>query len=254
MDKKKYIETVLSEVKFRYDHDEISRELENHIFERSAYLRAKGIDAAEAEAEAVRRMGDPQAMGQEMNKAHNPWIGWLWQFTSLIVMLILVPTVIAGGWWTVLEIRDILSEPGRHQQLEWIYDGEEYFHSPVNSTLELDGYSVKFTDAYCGEHSVDNEARGYYLALFYKHCGNSGENFYRYVEADTFLNSQRKSYAPNWEPYEEPYYYFNDEYFLFWINDTSEDIMYIDFDVFGQKATGQIDLSALFDEVERGEQ
>jgi len=253
MDKKKYIETVLSEVKFRYDHQEISRELENHIFERSAYLRAKGMDAAEAEAEAVRRMGDPQAMGQEMNKAHNPWIGWLWQFTSLIIMLIFTPTVIAGGWWTVLEVRDILSEPSRHQQLEWIYDGEEYFHSPINSTLELDGYSVKITDAYCGEHSVDNEARGYYLVLFYKHCGNSGENFYRYVEADTFLNSKGISYASNTEKDLEPYFSANDERFLFWIEDTSEDIIYIDFDVFGQKATGQIDLTRLFDEVERGE-
>ena len=253
MDKKKYIETVLGEVKFRADHPDIRQELENHIFERSSYLRAKGMDAAEADAEAVHRMGDPQEMGQEMNKAHNPWIGWLWQFTSLIIMLIFTPTVIAGGWWTVLEVRDILSETGRHQQLEWIYDGEEYYHSRVNETLELDGYSVKFTDAYCGKLSEDKETGGYYLVLFYKYRGNTGERFYRYVEADTFLNSQRKSYAPNWEPYEEPYYSFNDEYFLFWINDTSEDIMYIDFDVFGQKGTGQIDLTRLFDEMERGD-
>ena len=29
--------------------------------------------------------------------------------------------------------------------------------------------------------------------------------------------------------------------------------MYIDFDVFGQKGTGQIDLTRLFDEMERGD-
>ena len=254
MDKKKYIETVLTEVKFRYDHDEITKELENHIFERSAYLRAKGMEAKEAEAEAVRRMGDPEEMGKEMNRAHNPWIGWLWQFTSLIIMLIFAPTVIAGGWWSVLEVRDILSEPSRHQQVEWIYDGEEYYHSRVNETLELDGYSVKFTDAYCGKLSEDKKTGGYYLVLFYKHRGNTGERFYRYVEADTFLNSNGAGYAPYMERFGGPYFSADDERVLMWIEALSEDIMYIDYDVFGQKATGKIDLSGLFDEMERDAQ
>ena len=65
MDKEKYIKTVLKEVKFRYDHQEIEKELENHIFERSQYLKSKGMTAESAETEAVQRMGDPQEMGRD---------------------------------------------------------------------------------------------------------------------------------------------------------------------------------------------
>ena len=93
MDKEKYIKTVLKEVKFHYDHQEIEKELETHIYERSQYLQAKGMAAESAETEAVQRMGDPQEMGRELNKAHNPWVGYVWLVSKIFAVCLLIAAI-----------------------------------------------------------------------------------------------------------------------------------------------------------------
>ena len=84
--KRKYFSEVLREVKFSWDHDEIRQELEGHILDECEYLELKGITEEAAEAEALKRMGNPKKLGQMLNQAHNPWIGRLWLLTNVLLV------------------------------------------------------------------------------------------------------------------------------------------------------------------------
>ena len=65
MTKENFLDAVLREVRFGWDRDEIRAELAEHLYEESAYLAERdGLTESEAEAEAVRRMGDAKALGK----------------------------------------------------------------------------------------------------------------------------------------------------------------------------------------------
>lgn len=87
-----FLKEVLNHIKFPFDRDEIILELKNHILDSQDYYMGKGHTAEEAEELAVEQMGDPTEIGKELNKEHNPIIGWIWKVTNIIV----VPLYVIG--------------------------------------------------------------------------------------------------------------------------------------------------------------
>lgn len=85
--KDKFLEEVLSYIKFPFDRNSIRKELQNHIDERITDYIEQGNDAEEAELLAVNAMGSAKEVGTELNKQHNPIIGWVWKITNIIVVL-----------------------------------------------------------------------------------------------------------------------------------------------------------------------
>ncbi|MEM5818034.1 MAG: permease prefix domain 1-containing protein [Desulfitobacterium hafniense] len=73
-----FLRNVLSHVKFSFDRKAICSELESHLWDRIEDYLEQGYDEATAERLAVEGMGDPKEIGIELNKQHNPIIGWLW--------------------------------------------------------------------------------------------------------------------------------------------------------------------------------
>lgn len=83
--KDKFLAEVIYHIKFPFDRDDIKYELECHILEKIDYYTEQGYDKEKAEELSVNDMGDAEVIGIELNKQHNPVIGWLWKITNVMV-------------------------------------------------------------------------------------------------------------------------------------------------------------------------
>lgn len=95
--KDKFLKEVLSYVKFPFDRGDIKRELENHMLDKMESYAEEGYDKETAEELCINDMGDPKEIGIQLNKQHNPIIGWMWKITNVIVVLFLIVNVFIVG-------------------------------------------------------------------------------------------------------------------------------------------------------------
>lgn len=87
-----YIALVCEQIRWKRALPTVRRELTTHLLEqKDAYIQ-DGIEELEAEAEAVRQMGDPIQAGQELDKVHRPKPQWF--LLGLVSILALF-----GGWY-----------------------------------------------------------------------------------------------------------------------------------------------------------
>ena len=66
---------MLGRVRFKYDHEAIRQELEEHIDDLTEELKDEGLESGDALTSAILHMGDPEEIGREMDKAHSPALG-----------------------------------------------------------------------------------------------------------------------------------------------------------------------------------
>lgn len=85
--KDKFLEEVLIYIKFPFDRDDIKSEIECHILDKIDYYTKQGYDKKTAEQLAINDMGDAKEIGIELNKQHNPVLGWVWKITNVMVVL-----------------------------------------------------------------------------------------------------------------------------------------------------------------------
>lgn len=95
--KEEFLQEVLSHIKFSFDRDDIKSELDSHIIEKTDCYIEEGYDLETAEQMSIRDMGDPKEIGVELNKEHNPVIGWIWRITNGILILFLVFNIFVIG-------------------------------------------------------------------------------------------------------------------------------------------------------------
>lgn len=88
-----FLMEILSYVKFSFDKADIQTELESHISDKLEFYLQQGYGIEEAEQLSIDDMGDAKEIGTELNKQHNPIIGWLWRITNVIAAL---TTIIFG--------------------------------------------------------------------------------------------------------------------------------------------------------------
>lgn len=71
-----YLETVLEQVRCKKVHPYIREEIQGHIELQIEENRKKGMSQKEAEAAAIRDMGDPVEVGISLDKIHKPQMDW----------------------------------------------------------------------------------------------------------------------------------------------------------------------------------
>jgi cell division protein FtsW (lipid II flippase) len=81
-----FLEAVCRELRYKSIHEDILRELSNHIEDQRGEFIKAGFDEEIAVSKAVDQMGDPVQVGKQLNKAHLPRTEW----SILSVMAILV--------------------------------------------------------------------------------------------------------------------------------------------------------------------
>ena len=83
-------------IRFRYDRAAVEEELYLHLEEsRDDRMEAEGLSKEAAEAEAIAAMGDPVALGKELDQVHGPLLGWTGRLSRWLVIWL---AVFLGVW------------------------------------------------------------------------------------------------------------------------------------------------------------
>ncbi|MDA47423.1 FtsW/RodA/SpoVE family cell cycle protein [Listeria monocytogenes] len=80
-----YLGKVIAKVKSKQAHSMIKKELSSHLEELSDSFQRRGLSIEDADKKAMQEMGDPSAVGKNMNQLHKPSMDWL-----LIALFILL--------------------------------------------------------------------------------------------------------------------------------------------------------------------
>ncbi len=100
--KDEFLKEVLAYIKFPYDRDSIKSELECHILDRMKDYSQQGYDKEMAEQQAILNMGSPRDIGIELNKQHNPILGWIWICSNVVVTLFSIIIIyLIGGFFII---------------------------------------------------------------------------------------------------------------------------------------------------------
>lgn len=85
MNTKQYIDSVLSHIKNKAYKKDIENEITSHIEERQEYYIQTGYDENQALNNAVKQMGDPDKLGEEMNRLYKNTPALIFSFALLFV-------------------------------------------------------------------------------------------------------------------------------------------------------------------------
>lgn len=76
---------------------------------------------------ALGAMGDAEEVGRGMDKAHKPWLGWLWLASKILVVVCLAVTFLYGGY----NYRVITNDLNWSEE-QTNYETDGYFSDPEN--------------------------------------------------------------------------------------------------------------------------
>ncbi|WDV47611.1 permease prefix domain 1-containing protein [Clostridiaceae bacterium M8S5] len=137
-EKDSFISTVLSHVKFPSSRKKIQLELESHILDKIDYYVEQGYDEKEAEQMAVKDMGDANSIGKELNKEHNPILGWMCKITMYSIILLLI--------FIVIYLEGLLMPVIAPSPIDRISKSDIVYHISVDKKVTIDDTVIKFTD------------------------------------------------------------------------------------------------------------
>lgn len=153
--KDKFLKDVLSHIKFPFDRDDIKSELENHIADKMDYYISQGYDMDTAEDLSIRDMGDTREIGHELNREHNPLLGWLWKITNVVVILFAIWNTYFIGSILIasLFVRDPIND---------IPKSNIVYTIDVNKKVQLDDTIMNFTKVVYDQNGDLHIAYEYY--------------------------------------------------------------------------------------------
>lgn len=134
-----FLRSVLAQVKFPFDKAAIRAELESHFLDRIDEYLEQGYDEETAERLSVEGMGDPQEIGIELNKQHNPIIGWLWWLSHIAIVILVVINIFIVGI-------PIISSLIPYDPAKGIAPNDIVYNIKINQKVRLDDTLIKFTN------------------------------------------------------------------------------------------------------------
>ena len=94
-----YLHILTDQVRCKMARDGIKEEIRGHIEDQTAAYISEGIEPNKAEEMAVREMGDPVEVGQDMDRIHRPKMAW--GMIALITVLSIAGYVLRQVMYTV---------------------------------------------------------------------------------------------------------------------------------------------------------
>lgn len=155
----KYIEAILSYVKFSFDRSVIRTELKSHLLDRIEDYTEAG-QAEDAEELAIAAMGDAEEIGFELNRQHRPLLGWLWLLSRLAVVLLVIVDLYVGGLPVLMSL--FAHNPGKDiEKANIVYD------ITVNKRVQLDDRVINFRNVIYEKDGDLTIIYDYYEARFW---------------------------------------------------------------------------------------
>ncbi len=134
-----FLDETLSYVKFVLDRYEIKLELKDHMMDKLDYYIESGHDGDEAERLTIKDMGDPKEIGVELNKQHNPIIGWIWRISRVAVILFIIINIFTVGSLGLISIFST-SEVSRIPKEDILY------RINLDEKVQIDNRIIKITN------------------------------------------------------------------------------------------------------------
>lgn len=85
---------VVKHVKFKFDRDDIKQELNDHMEDMLDEFMSENIEREMAEKMVIDCMGNPDEIGEELNREHNPIIGWIWAVSRVIAIVLIILSIL----------------------------------------------------------------------------------------------------------------------------------------------------------------
>ena len=134
-----FVEEIVSHVKFKFDRDEISSELNQHMIDKIEDYIEKGYEEKEAERLTINDMGDPEEIGLQLNKQHNPVLGWIWVMTNIGVKILITLSILIVG---INILNTIFTDSG----VKGIAEEKILYKIDINEKVEIDNRVIEFTN------------------------------------------------------------------------------------------------------------
>lgn len=77
-----FVEAVGAEIRWKKARPLLTEEIRTHLLDQRDACMAQGMAEDEAQAEAVRQMGDPVALGADLPRAHRELSARVWHSSS----------------------------------------------------------------------------------------------------------------------------------------------------------------------------
>ena len=114
-----YIRIITEQIRCARAREGIARELRNHIEDQAEAYEKEGMEHETALAEAVRQMGDPVAVGIELDRIHRP--GMDWKLLGMTVLLstggLLIMALVDAFLWQITGEAGLPFSPVRGKQI-----------------------------------------------------------------------------------------------------------------------------------------
>ena len=136
---KNYTDRVLNHIKFRYDHKDIRQELNEHLEDMTEDYMSEGMTENEAVSMAVLNMGDPDEIGEELNKAHSPLLGIVWLAAKWLAGAVVLFSLFSFVFYAVNIIGNITRDYDDRQDAEIVYTvqvGEKFLIDDMNLRID----------------------------------------------------------------------------------------------------------------------
>lgn len=134
-----FLDDVLSFIKFPFDRATIRKELESHLQDKIEDYIEQGYDEEAAEQLSISNMGEAKEIGTELNREHNPFVGWLWMLTRTAIILLIVINVFIAGVPVVMSLF-------RSNLVNDIPKSNIVYSIKVDKKVQLDDTVIDFTD------------------------------------------------------------------------------------------------------------
>ena len=150
-----FIKEVLSYVKFVFDRNDIKKEFEAHISDKMEYYTELGYELEEAELLSLKDMGNAKEIGTELNKQHNPILGWLWRITNSIAILLFA----LFCYLTFFSMRTFFESDSLKESILY---SDIIYQLDIDMSVRLDDMVIHFTNVIKEENGDLNICYRYY--------------------------------------------------------------------------------------------
>jgi hypothetical protein len=153
--KDKFLAEVLSYIKFPFDRDDIRSELDSHILDKIDYYIEQGHDKEKAEQLSINDMGEAKEIGMELNKQHNPFLGWVWKITNVMVILFVIVNIYIVGTPILMSLFD-------RNPMNEIPKSNIVYKIDIDEKVKLDDAVIHFTNVVYEKNGDMNILYEYY--------------------------------------------------------------------------------------------
>lgn len=150
-----FLNDVLFYVKFPFGKNDIRLELENHILDKIDEYEEEGYDRETAEQLAINDMGDSEEIGRELNKEHNPFLGWVLVVSNVLVGIFLMLSI-------VVVVFPVIGNLGGRNLVSQIPKEDIAYQIDIDETIKIDDTVIHFTNVIYEKNQVMNIFYEYY--------------------------------------------------------------------------------------------